>query len=78
MLEKFLKNCSLWEGSMFKKVVKDCLPWVRPHTGAGEEREEEGEAETKCYELTAISLVGLGHLGGEGRRVGSQVVPGKK
>ena len=28
-------------------------PWEGPHTGAEEEREEEGAAETTCDELTA-------------------------
>jgi len=32
-----MKNCSLWEGL---------------NAGAGEEHEEEGVAEIKCYELT--------------------------
>jgi len=32
--------------------VKDCLPWKGPHTAAGEEREEEGAAKMKHYELT--------------------------
>jgi len=41
MLEQFMKNCILWEG---------------PHAGAGDEREEEGVAETKCYGLTATSI----------------------
>jgi len=33
--------------------MEDCLLWEGPHTGAGEESEEEGVAETKCDELIA-------------------------
>jgi len=60
--------------------VKNCLLWEVPHTGAGEECEEEGEAETMCDELTATPIlcppVPLG--GRSGREFGSEVKPGKK
>ncbi|OPJ76057.1 hypothetical protein AV530_008924 [Patagioenas fasciata monilis] len=56
MLEQFVKNCSPWEGPMLEKFMEDCLPWVEPHTGAGEEHEEEGAAETTCDELTATPI----------------------
>jgi len=36
--------------------VEDCLPWEEPHAEAGEECEEEGEAETKCDELTTTPI----------------------
>jgi len=36
--------------------VESCLPWERPHAGAGEESEEEGVAETMYDELTATSI----------------------
>ncbi|KAK4806933.1 hypothetical protein QYF61_027300 [Mycteria americana] len=67
VLEQFLKDCSPWEGPTLEKVVKDCLLWEGPHTGAGEEREEEGAADMKCYELTATPpfLIPLCHSGGE-------------
>lgn len=32
-------------------LLKDCSPWAI-HKGAGEQREEEGAAETRCYGLT--------------------------
>lgn len=32
-------------------LLKDCSPWTI-HTGAGEQREEEGAAGTRCYGLT--------------------------
>jgi len=48
-----VKNCSLWEGPAFEKLMEDCLPWVGPHTEAGEESEEEGAAERTCDKLTA-------------------------
>jgi len=63
-LERFLDNCVLWLG---------------PHPGAGEECEEEGAVETMCGELTATPI--LQHpvpLGGGGREFGSEVEPRKK
>ena len=51
----FLKDCTLWEGSILEQLVKNCSAWegltlenflqnrlsqVGPHTGAGEECEE--------------------------------------
>lgn len=30
----------------------DCILWEGPHARAGEQREEEGAAKTKCYGLT--------------------------
>ncbi|KAK4810511.1 hypothetical protein QYF61_004291 [Mycteria americana] len=80
MLEEFLKNCSLWEGPMLENFAKNCIPWEGPHAG-GEECEEEGAAETKCYGLTVNPTP---HpppaplVGGGGRRVGSEVEPGKR
>ena len=56
MLEQFVKNCSPWEGLTLEKFVEDCLPWEGPHTGAGEECEEEKVAEMKCYELTTTPI----------------------
>lgn len=56
MLEQFLKKCSLWEGSVLEKFVKDCIPWVRTHTEA-EQCEEEGAAEMKHYELTTMLIL---------------------
>jgi len=54
---------------MLKKFVEDCLPWERPHIGAGEECQEEAVAETMCDELTAapfpVSLCCSG--GGSGK-----------
>jgi len=40
-LGQLVKNCSPWEGLTLKKFLENCLPWVGPHTGAGEECEEE-------------------------------------
>jgi len=36
--------------------MEDCLPWEGPHTGAGEECEEEGAAGRMCDELTATPI----------------------
>ena len=55
-LDQFVKKCSLWKGTMLEQFVKDCLPWEGPHAGAGEESEEEGEAETTCDELTTTPI----------------------
>ncbi|KAK4829093.1 hypothetical protein QYF61_002044 [Mycteria americana] len=75
----FLKDCTLWKGPMLEKFVKDSLPWVRPHTGAGGEREEEGAAETRHDELTItpIHCLPVPWRGG-GREFGSEVEPWKK
>ena len=57
MLEQLLKNCSPWEGPTLEQFVKDCTPWEgRWSRGAEEQHEEEGVAETMCYELTATSI----------------------
>ena len=56
MLEQFMKNCSPWEGLTLEKFVEDCLLWEKPHTGAEEEHEQEGVAETTCDELTATPI----------------------
>lgn len=37
---------------MLEQFMEDCLPWVGPYTGAWEDHEEEGVAETTCSELT--------------------------
>lgn len=34
--------------------MKDCVPWGGPQGRLGEQREEEGAAETSCYGLTTI------------------------
>jgi len=44
----FLKHCTLWKGPTMEKLVENCLPWVGPHAGAGEESEEEGMVKTMC------------------------------
>jgi len=36
----FLKDCTLWEGSMLEQAMENRLPWVGSHTGAREECEE--------------------------------------
>jgi len=45
-LGQFMKSCSPWEGLTLEPFMEDCLPWMGPHTGAGEESEEEGASET--------------------------------
>lgn len=47
MLEKFLSNCSPWEGPMLDQFVKDCTLWDGSHAGEGKQHEEEGVVE-KC------------------------------
>ena len=44
----FLKDCTPWEGPTLEQLVEDCLPWEGPHAGAGQERQEDGAAETTC------------------------------
>lgn len=39
MLEQFVKNCSLWDGLKFEKLMEGSLLWEEPHTGAGESEE---------------------------------------
>lgn len=46
MMEPFMKNRSLWEGPTLDRFVENCFPWWR------KQHEEEGEAETKHYDLT--------------------------
>ena len=59
--------------------MANCLPWEGPHAGAGAECEEEGAAETKFDELTAIPIpLPLRCLGGGGGEIGSEVKPRKK
>ena len=59
--------------------MEDCLPWEGPHTGAGEECEEEEVAETTHYELTATPIPHPLCCSGEGgREVRSEVEPEKK
>ena len=41
-----------WGGPTLEKFVKDCLLWEGPHPGAGEEDKKEGVAETMCDDLT--------------------------
>lgn len=46
---------SSWEGLMSEKFIKDCIPCEGPYAGA--EREEEGVAETKQYELNTCPVL---------------------
>ncbi|XP_072714956.1 AN1-type zinc finger protein 5-like isoform X2 [Ciconia boyciana] len=69
MLEKFLKNCSLWEGPTLEKFMEDCILWEGPHAGAGEECEEEGAAERLHDELTATPIPHPPVLLGGGRSI---------
>lgn len=62
-LQQLLKNCSLWERLTLEQLVKGHVLWEGPHAWAGEESEEVGAAETKCYELTLASR-SLSPLGG--------------
>lgn len=39
---------------MLDQSMKDYIPWEEPQAGAGEEHEEEGVSETKCYELAEL------------------------
>jgi len=67
------------ERRMLEKFVQNCLPWVEPHAGAGEECEEEEAAETVCDALTIIPLPRPTALPrGRGRDFGNEVRPGKK
>ena len=44
------------EGPKLELLMKDCLPWERPHVWVGEKCEEEGESERNCYGLTATPI----------------------
>lgn len=35
--------------------MKNCIPWETPHAGA-EQCEDEGAADTKCYEVTTTPI----------------------
>jgi len=58
MLEQFVKSCSPWEEPILEQFMENssCLPWGGPHTGAGEECEEEGAAKTMCDDLTTAPI----------------------
>jgi len=75
MLGQFMKNCLLRVGPTLKRLVKDCLLWEGPHAGAGDEREEEGAAGTKCYEPITTPIPCPPVMLGEG---GGRVEPRKK
>ncbi|GAB0183023.1 AN1-type zinc finger protein 5-like [Grus japonensis] len=79
MLEQLVKKFSLWEGLMLEKLVEDCLLREGPHAAPGEEREEEGAAETMCDELpTTPTPHPLCHWRGGGRETGIEVKPRMK
>lgn len=56
--------------------MEDCLPWVGPDAGAGEECEEEESVETTCDEPTTTML--LHHSGGRIGEIENEVEPRKK
>jgi len=62
------------------EVCGNSLPWERPHTGAGEEREQEGAAEATCDGLTASPIPRSFVLlrGQEVEKTGSKDEPRKK
>lgn len=73
-----MKNCSPWEGPTQKRVVEDCLPWERPHAGAGEEHKEEGATETMSDELTLLPIsLHLWQRRME-RKLGVELSPGRR
>ena len=80
MLEEFMKNCSPWEGPTLEQFMKNCLLWEGPHTGAGEEHEEEGTAETKCYRLTTTPIPHppVPFQGEEVEKSGVKLSPGRR
>lgn len=46
MLDQLLKQSPV-EGCTLEQFLKDCIPWEEPHVGAGDEHQEEGEAEER-------------------------------
>jgi len=56
MLVQFLKNCSKWARLTLDQFVENCIRQEGPHSGAGEECEEEGTAETTCDKLTETPI----------------------
>jgi len=75
-----VKNCSLWERPISEKLMKGCLLWVGPHARAGEECEDEGVAEMKCYELTVTSIPHSSVLlvGNDVEKLGVKLSPGRR
>lgn len=73
-LEHFIKYCSPWEGITLEKFIESCiLSPVRQlspvsHTGAGDNSQEQGEAETMCNKLTPVPISCHSVLLGEGDR----------
>ncbi|PKU39948.1 hypothetical protein llap_9744 [Limosa lapponica baueri] len=57
ILEQFLKSCSPCEAPILEKFAKDCTLWEAPNDGTGEQHEEEGVAEMKCYALTTTPIL---------------------
>jgi len=77
-LGQFMENFTPWEVPMLEKFVEDSLPWEGPHTGAGEECEKEGAAETTCDELTTTPVpCPPALLGGRREKIRSEVEHGK-
>jgi len=74
-----MKNCSLWKGLTLEKFVENCLSWVAPQVGAGEECDKEGAAEATC-ELTPTPIpCPPALLGGEKvEKIRSEVESGKE
>jgi len=52
----FLKDCTPCEGLSLEQLTENCLLWVGPRAGAGEESEEEGTTKTMSDELTTTSI----------------------
>lgn len=67
-LEQSIKYCSPWEGLTLEKFIESCLLWKGSHTGAGDNSQEQGEAETICDKLTTAPIPCPSTLLGEGDR----------
>lgn len=50
-----LKDSTLWKGPRLEQIM-NYVPWERLHAASEEQHEEEGAAETKCYELKSTPI----------------------
>lgn len=71
MLEEFMKNSSLWEGLILKKMMGETPHWSK------EEWKEEEAAKKTCDEFATTSCT-LRFSDGRGGEAGSEVESGKK
>jgi len=52
----FLKDWTLWKAPMLEQFMRNYVPWMGPHAGAGKEREEEEASESTHNELITTPI----------------------